>query len=28
VLRDIEDGYVSPEMASKQYGCDLPEFRR
>jgi len=24
VLRDVEDGYVSPEMASKQYGCDLP----
>ena len=24
VLRDVEDGYVSPEMAFKQYGCRLP----
>jgi N-methylhydantoinase B len=25
VLEDVEDGYVSPEMAAIQYGCHLPE---
>ena len=24
VLRDIADGYVSPEMAAAQYKCPLP----
>jgi N-methylhydantoinase B len=25
VLKDVEDGYVSAEMAAIQYGCRLPE---